>query len=135
MELENLDKVHANMWHWVRRNMTYGMLEALTNKKEIALEHLSDLEVDRLLREAFEQYQLTTSLDHVSERSKVRSGILHANLGNAILEYSEAIKTQTLELTCKSIFGDRQSKEHAQKLENKVTEAFVKLCSEISKVR
>lgn len=135
MEFENLDQLHASMWHWVRRNMTYGMLKDLTNSKDIALEHLSDIEIDRMLRNSYDHYMLQNSVKDISEKSKIKSGILPQGLGAALLKYAEAIRTETLETTCKQIFGDRQSKEHTQKLENEISKAFIDLCNEIAKTR
>ncbi len=135
MELENLDKTYAGMWRWVRRNMSYGMLKELTNKDEIELSELSDIAVDKALRDSYDMYVAQTSLNSISDRSKIKSGVLPESLGLAILEYSNAVKDAEFESTCKNIFGDVQSQEHAQKMENKVSEALVKLCNEISKVR
>ena len=135
MELENLDKTYAGMWRWVRRNMSYGMLKELTNKDEIELSELSDIAVDKALRDSYDMYVAQTSLNSISDRSKIKSGVLPESLGLAILEYSNAVKDAEFESTCKNIFGDVQSQEHAQKMENKVSEALVNLCNEISKVR
>jgi hypothetical protein len=135
MELENLDKTYAGMWRWVRRNMSYGMLKELTNKDEIELSELSDIAVDKALRDSYDMYVAQTSLNSISDRSKIKSGVLPESLGIAILEYSNAIRDAEFESTCKNIFGDVQSQEHAQKMENKVSEALVSLCNEISKVR
>ena len=135
MELENLDKTYAGMWRWVRRNMSYGMLKELTNKDEIELSELSDSAVDKALRDSYDMYVAQTSLNSISDRSKIKSGVLPESLGIAILEYSNAIRDAEFESTCKNIFGDVQSQEHAQKMENKVSEALVSLCNEISKVR
>ena len=135
MELENLDKTYAGMWRWVRRNMSYGMLKELTNKDEIELSGLSDIAIDKALRDSYDMYVAQTSLNSISDRSKIKSGVLPESLGLAILEYSKAIRDAEFESTCKNIFGDVQSEEHAQKMENKVSEALVSLCNEISKVR
>ena len=135
MELENLDKTYAGMWRWVRRNMSYGMLKELTNKDEIELSGLSDIAIDKALRDSYDMYVAQTSLNSISDRSKIKSGVLPESLGLAILEYSNAVKDAEFESTCKNIFGDVQSQEHAQKMENKVSEALVSLCNEISKVR
>lgn len=123
---ENLDREQAAMYRWMRKHMTPSMFMHLTGKT--APEDLQALQVDRELREAFENEAYRAVMDVIPERSKIRQGLLPPALGAAILKYTECVQYDAL--FCESFSGETYGDVQA-----KVTEAFKEMCNEMAKLR
>ena len=88
---------------------------------------MSEMEVDRVLRTAFETHEASTIVDDLQHRSKIRSGLLPASLGMALKEFTLAAMD----------LGVARTAPEAERLEfDKIlTARFETLCSEMAKLR
>ena len=124
--MTNLEQEQAAMYRWIRARMSRVMLNHLTGK--INDGPMSDLEVDRLLRTAFELYQIGEAGDRMVDRAQVRAGILPETLGQAILNYAAAVADDA---TFHEGLGGRTYKD----VQDEVTAKFMLLCQEMANLR
>jgi len=123
---EEMDKEHANMYRWIRKTMPQTLIRHLS-PESVVYPNMSEMEVDRVLRTAFETHEASTIVDDLQHRSKIRSGLLPASLGMALKEFTLAAMD----------LGVARTAPEAERLEfDKIlTARFETLCNEMVKLR
>lgn len=122
----NLDKEQANMYRWMRKNLTKSMFERLTGLDYDG--KMTEMEIDLALKNAFELQQCHDAPFDVQHRSKIRSGVFPAQLGIALEDFVEArIEQATFE---EGLGGSTHND-----VDQYVKQEFLKLCEEMAKLR
>lgn len=122
----NLDKEQANMYRWMRKNLTKSMFERLTCRDYEG--KMTEMEIDLALKNAYELQQRTDAPFDVQHRSKIRSGVFPAALGAALEDFVEArIEQATFE---EGLGGQTHGD-----VDQYVKQEFLKLCEEMAKLR
>lgn len=119
-----LDKEQADMFRWVRRNMTPEFFAELTGKLS---EGLTSLEVDVELREAYYRDRAGLAAKRLTESSKLRTGVLPESLGLALDEYTRAVQDALM-------FTEGLNSKTYKDMDEELKAALLNLCDEMSKL-
>lgn len=112
---DELDKEQAGMYRWIRANLSEDQL-------------LTNLEVDRELREAYHRYQTHGAVKNIAEASKIRVGLLPKEIGEALTNLLE--KTRSV-----VIWEMNASSKTMSEVDFDFTVTYERLCNEIAKLR
>ena len=123
---DNMDREQADMYRWIRQNMSESLFFDLTGKQ--ISEMSSTLDIDRELREAYVRDRAAEFVKRGVEASKIKIGILPPTLGKALLEYSEAYAYA-------ADFQEGLGGLSHGDVDSGLRQKFLALCEEISKLR
>ena len=125
---DELDKEQAGMYRWIRSNMTEDQFCWLVGSMEKPMHELTNLEVDRELREAYHRYSMHGAVQRMSEASKIQTGLLPASVGEALADLLE--KTRSVVM-----WEMNASSKTMSEVDFDFTVSFERLCNEIAKLR
>ncbi len=89
----DLDKEQSRMYRWIRETIPLTLVRCLAPKYATTVWSASPLEIDRILRTAFEEHEAESAADSINIRSRVRVGLLPEELGKALMDYTNAAYT------------------------------------------
>lgn len=123
---ENMDREQADMYRWIRQNMSESLFFDLTGKQ--ISEMPSTLDIDRELREAYVRDRASEFVKRGVAASKIKIGILPPSLGLALAQYSEAYANA-------ADFQEGLGGLTHGDVDSALRQKFLALCEEISKLR
>ena len=121
---DDMEREQADMYRWMRRNMTPDFFNDLTGKDMFA----DNLDVDRELREAHHLDRAAMFAKASVQASKLRVGLLPPELGAALSAYTTAFVDRA---TFEEGLSGKTYADVGRELEAK----FLALCEEMAKLR
>ena len=125
---DELDKEQAGMYRWIRANLSEDQFMWLVGSMEKPMHELTNLEVDRELREAYHRYQSHGAVKNIAEASKIRAGLLPKEIGEALANLLEKARSVV-------IWEMNASSKTMSEVDFDFTVAYERLCNEIAKLR